>query len=50
VTLGNGSSYTSIIDNWIGLNRGGGSLPNSGQAIVVKPNSVHNTIKGNVTQ
>ncbi|HXM07853.1 MAG TPA: hypothetical protein VN936_10330, partial [Candidatus Acidoferrum sp.] len=50
ITLGNGSSYTSLIDNWIGLDGGGGSLPNSGQAIVVKSGSVHNTIKGNVTQ
>jgi hypothetical protein len=50
VTLGNGSSYTSLIDNWIGLDGGGGSLPNSGQPIVIKSGSVHNTIKGNVTQ
>jgi hypothetical protein len=50
VTLGNGSSYTSLIDNWIGLSRNGGSLPNSGQPIVVKSGSVHNEIHGNVTQ
>jgi parallel beta-helix repeat protein len=50
VLLGNGSSYTSLIDNWVGLNRGGGSLPNSGQPILAKPGSVHNKIHGNVTQ
>ncbi|MEO7201065.1 MAG: hypothetical protein ABI431_00430, partial [Candidatus Tumulicola sp.] len=50
VLLGNGSSYTSLIDNWIGLSGGGGSLPNSGKPIVVKPGSVHNKIHGNVTQ
>ncbi|HEY1429432.1 MAG TPA: right-handed parallel beta-helix repeat-containing protein [Candidatus Tumulicola sp.] len=49
ITLGNGSSYSSIIDNWIGLDRKGGSLPNSGKPIVVKPNSVHNKIRGNIT-
>jgi hypothetical protein len=50
VTLGKGSSYTAVIDNWIGLNRAGkGVLPNSGYPIVVKPGSVHNKISGNVT-
>jgi parallel beta-helix repeat protein len=49
ILLGNGSSYTSIIDNWIGLNRGGGSLPNAGKPIVEKPQSVHNQIRGNET-
>ncbi len=50
VMLGNGSSYTSLIDNWIGLDGRGGSLPNSGKPIVVKPGSVHNKIRGNITQ
>jgi parallel beta-helix repeat protein len=50
VTLGKGSSYTAVIDNWIGLNRHGDKvLPNSGHPIVVKPGSVHNKISGNVT-
>ncbi len=50
VTLGNGSSYSSVIDNWIGLNKAGKfNLPNSGHPIVVKPGSVHNKISGNMT-
>ncbi len=50
VTLDKSSSYTSIIDNWIGLNRTGKkALPNSGHPIVVKPGSLHNKIAGNVT-
>ncbi len=50
VTLKKGSSYTQVIDNWIGLNRfGKNTLPNSGRPIVVQPGSKHNTIKGNVT-
>ena len=50
VTLGKGSSYTAVIDNWIGLNRRGKKvLPNSGHPIVVKPGSVHNKISGNIT-
>jgi len=50
VTLGKGSTYTSVIDNWIGLNRRGKKLlPNSGQPIVVKPGSVNNKISGNIT-
>ena len=50
VTLGKSSSYTSVIDNWIGLNRTGKKpLPNSGRPIVVQPGSVHNKIAGNVT-
>jgi hypothetical protein len=50
VTLGTGSSYTSLIANWIGLNRAGAkTLPNSGQPIVVRPGSVHNRISGNKT-
>jgi hypothetical protein len=49
VTLGSGSSYSAVIDNWIGLNRAGEKvLPNSGRPIVVKPGSVHNKISGNV--
>jgi parallel beta-helix repeat protein len=50
VTLGKGSSYTEVIDNWIGLDRRGKKLlPNSGHPIVVKPGSVHNKISGNIT-
>jgi parallel beta-helix repeat protein len=50
VTLGKGSSYTAVIDNWIGLDgRGKKLLPNSGHPIVVKPGSVHNKISGNIT-
>ncbi|HEY5426989.1 MAG TPA: hypothetical protein VIJ77_10590 [Candidatus Tumulicola sp.] len=50
VTLGNGSSHTAVIDNWVGLNRTGKkSLPNSGHPIVVKPGSLHNKIAGNIT-
>lgn len=50
VTLGKGSAYTSVIDNWIGLDRRGKKvLPNSGSPIVVKPGSVHNKISGNIT-
>ena len=50
VTLGKGSSYTAVVDNWIGLNRKGKkTLPNSGYPIVVKPGSVHNKISGNIT-
>ena len=50
VTLGKGSRYTSVIDNWVGLNKAGKKvLPNSGQPIVVKPGSVHNKISGNIT-
>jgi hypothetical protein len=50
VTLGKGSAYTSVIDNWIGLDRRGKKvLPNSGRPIVVKPGSVHNKISGNIT-
>ncbi len=50
VTLDKGSSYTSVIDNWIGLNKAGKYvLPNSGHPIVVKPGSVHNKISGNIT-
>ena len=50
VTLGKGSSYTAVIDNWIGLDRRGKKLlPNSGHPIVVKPGSVHNKISGNIT-
>jgi len=50
VTLGKGSTYTSVIDNWIGLDRRGKKvLPNSGHPIVVKPGSVHNKISGNIT-
>ena len=50
VTLGRGSSYTAVIDNWIGLDRRGKAmLPNSGHPIVVKPGSVHNKISGNIT-
>jgi hypothetical protein len=50
VTLGKGSTYTSVIDNWIGLNKHGDKvLSNSGQPIVAKPGSVHNKISGNIT-
>jgi hypothetical protein len=50
VTLGKGSTYTSVIDNWIGLDRRGKKvLPNSGHPIVVKPGSVHYKISGNIT-
>lgn len=50
VTLGKGSSYTTVVDNWIGLNKAGKKvLPNSGHPIVVKPGSVHNKISGNIT-
>jgi parallel beta-helix repeat protein len=50
VTLDKGSSYTQVIDNWIGLDRfGKKTLPNTGHPIVVQPGSKHNTIKGNVT-
>ena len=50
VTLDKSSSYTSIIDNWIGLDRTGKKpLPNSGYPIVVKSGSLHNKIHGNVT-
>ncbi|MBV9719461.1 MAG: hypothetical protein JOZ77_09075 [Candidatus Eremiobacteraeota bacterium] len=48
VTLDAGSSYTSVIDNWIGLNRAGKkTLPNSGEPIAVSRGSTHNTISGN---
>ena len=50
VTLGKGSAYTAVIDNWVGLDRRGKKvLPNSGRPIVVKPGSVHNKISGNIT-
>ena len=50
VTLDTGSSYTAVIDNWIGLNKAGKKvLPNSGRPIVVKKGSFHNKIHGNVT-
>jgi hypothetical protein len=50
VTLAKGSSYTAVIDNWIGLDRRERALlPNSGHPIVVKPGSVHNKISGNIT-
>ncbi|HET6276250.1 MAG TPA: right-handed parallel beta-helix repeat-containing protein [Candidatus Cybelea sp.] len=48
ITLGPGSSYTTVIGNWIGLNgRGQKTIPNSRRPIVVKPGSVHNEIAGN---
>ncbi len=50
VTLDTGSSYTAVIDNWIGLNRAGKKvLPNSRRPIAVKKGSFHNKIHGNVT-
>lgn len=50
VTLDAGSSYTSVIANWIGLNRHGKSaLPNTRRPIVVKRGSFNNKIHGNVT-
>jgi parallel beta-helix repeat protein len=50
VTLDAGSTYTSVIDNWIGLNRAGQQkLPNSKKPIAVKKGSYHNHISGNVT-
>ncbi len=50
VTLTAGSSYTRVIGNWIGLSRSGHRrITNSGTPIVVKPGSLHNTIKGNQT-
>jgi parallel beta-helix repeat protein len=50
VTLDAGSSYTSVIDNWIGLNRlGKSTLPNTRHPIVVKHGSFNNKIRGNVT-
>jgi parallel beta-helix repeat protein len=50
VTLGAGSSYTSVIANWIGLNRRGKSaLPNTRRPIVVKRGSFNNKIRGNMT-
>ena len=50
VTLDTGSSYTSVIDNWIGLDKAGRKvLPNSRRPIVVKKGSYHNKIHGNVT-
>ncbi len=48
VTLANGSSYSAVIGNWIGLNRKGKkTLPNSRRPIVVQPGSSHNKISGN---
>jgi Periplasmic copper-binding protein (NosD) len=50
VTLAAGSSYTRVVGNWIGLSRSGHrTIPNSGSPVVVKPGSLHNTIKGNRT-
>jgi hypothetical protein len=49
VTLGKGTSRTSVIDNAIGLTRTGKSLPNSGHPIIVRPGSLNNTIFGNTT-
>ncbi|HEY6450920.1 MAG TPA: hypothetical protein VIX60_09610 [Candidatus Cybelea sp.] len=51
VTLAAGSSYTKVIGNWIGLSRSGHRrIPNLGNPIVVKPGSLHNTVKGNHTR
>lgn len=48
VTLDTGSSYSAVIENWIGLDRAGlKTLPNSRRAIVVKLGSEHNKIWGN---
>ncbi len=48
VTLATGSSYTAVIDNWIGLNRAGKkTLPNTRHPIVVQRGSSHNKISGN---
>jgi parallel beta-helix repeat protein len=49
VTLDTGSSYSAVLNNWIGLSRNGHQrIPNTGLPIVVKPGSTHNTIRGNV--
>ncbi len=50
VTLAAGTSFISVIGNWIGLDRFERKvLPNSGHPIVVSPGSHHNTIEGNIT-
>jgi hypothetical protein len=50
VTLDSGTSYISVIGNWIGLSRVGKSVPNTGDPIVVKAGSDHDTIARNVTK
>jgi hypothetical protein len=48
VTLGSGSSWSSIMNNGIGRNRLNlPTLPNVGLPIVVDAGSLHNTIVGN---
>ncbi|HLY02051.1 MAG TPA: hypothetical protein VKR56_06075 [Candidatus Cybelea sp.] len=50
VTLDAGSSYTSVIANWIGLNgHGKSALPNTRRPIAVKRGSFNNKIRGNMT-
>ena len=50
VTLAAGSSYISVINNNIGLDRFGKALiPNKGLPIVVDPLSTNDTISGNIT-
>lgn len=50
VTLSKGTSFTSLIGNWIGLDRNAKkAIPNTGKPFVVAPGSTNNTIKGNVT-
>jgi hypothetical protein len=49
VTLAAGSSFTQVLNNWIGLDSSGSRLlPNSGLPIVADPASTSNTISGNV--
>jgi parallel beta-helix repeat protein len=50
VTLAAGTSFTQVLNNWIGLDSAERSLlPNSGLPIVADPASSSNTITGNVT-
>jgi hypothetical protein len=49
VTLAAASSYTSVLNNYIGTDRFGAHLiPNSGLPISVSPTSTNNTVSGNI--
>ncbi len=50
ITLAAGSSFSQVLNNWIGLDSAElRLLPNSGLPIVADPASLSNTISGNVT-
>jgi hypothetical protein len=50
VTLAAGTSFISVINNWIGLDRRQRKLlPNKGRPIVVSPRSTNDTVTGNIT-